>query len=493
MNCSTHTNDLAAWTCAECSRGLCEECAAPDWVGKLKVARCTHCGAISDLVTYRQEIPPVMVAVQSFFRALRHGEQLIQLLALSVIMLLCWFGILLRDLFQAVLLLSYMLTVVRSASRGHISLPEPSAEQLGGTFSALLRLMVASWSLWAPLLLVYTFAGDSGRLFTITLLAALVLIPVAVLLTALGYSLVLLFNPLTLVRTISTVGFRYWQAALVFCLCILGVVFISANIGTWLTYQPIPFVGDVIMIVLAHTVQVGILACGAFAVGWVAFESGDRLALWTELDLIRAQVPDAVPKASAVKRREDRIEDERSVDLELTQNDPLPVMSPESQGASMHASVESYEISDLPLDEDNIDLSLSGMDVSLSESVPETLSEALVGDDAVRIGDLYESILRASGSPPALTPAEYLKLGDILSKVGRYQAAANVYRKLAQTHASASLAPEAIYRLAYLMSDRLQRTDMATTLLTLLAEKYPDFEPMSERDPSALGAKTEAP
>ncbi len=405
---------------------------------------------------------------------LRKGEGLIQLLALSVVMLLCWFGILLRDVMHAVLLVSYMLVVVRSTSEGRLEPPEPSADKVGGTFSALLRLMVASWSIWAPLMLVYTFVGDAGVPFMVVLLFALVSFPSAVLLTALGNSLVALFNPITMVRTVSRLGFRYWQAAGVFCLSILGIITISANLGGWLAYQPLPFIGDILLIITAHTVQVGLLTVGAFSVGWTAFEAGDRLSLWTEQDLICAQVPDANPRGASVRRLEDRIDDELDVDIELTQNDPLPISPSPASVQAMVVDVETYDIEDLPEDTGNIEL-------ALSMQAPETLKAALESHDVSRVIELYDSIVRASGAEPSLPPAQQLRLADCLVEASRYQAAAAAYRLIAQSNASHRLAPVAILRLATLLSEHLNRADMATTLLRLLEKKYPDFKPRLER------------
>lgn len=480
VKCSRHGQVLAAWTCSQCDKALCEDCAAPDWLGKAKIARCSHCGGLCDLIVGRKRIQPLLKALSVLFKELKTHESLIQLLALSVIMLLCWFALLLKGLLQGVFLISYMLVVVKSASEGQFRLPEPSADQVGGTFSALMKLLVASWMVWTPLLAVYAFWGDSGFAFTLALLAAMLLFPGAVLVTALGYSLVALANPLALSRVLRSLGIRYWEAAGVFSLAIFGLFTVGVYLEPLLSVQPVPFVGDIVLIVLAHGVQAGFLTVGAFAVGWCAYEAGDKLSLWTEEDLIVAQVPDATPRARAVRRLEDRIDDEREVDIELSTGDALAstLVTP-SVALEVGASVDTYEIEELPEDQGNIE-------IAVSRKGPETLEEALEAGDARRTVEMYDSIRRASGVAPALTPARSLQLADCLVAEGRYKVAATEYRRIAKTYAEDTVAPHAISRLAELLSMRLNRPDMAATLLDLLAQKYPGFPIGPIHDPNEV-------
>jgi len=370
------------------------------------------------------------------------------------------------------------LVVVKSASEGRLKLPEPSSEHVGGTFSALLKLLVASWTVWTPLLAIYSVFGDANIAFMLAVFAAMLLIPSSVLLTALGYSLVDLANPLTIGSALRSLGLRYWEAAGVFSFAMLGLFAVGGYLEPLLAIQPVPFVGDVILIVIAHIVQVGLLTIGSFAVGWCAYEAGDKLLLWTEADLMVAQVPDASPRAQAVRRLEDRIDDELDVDIELSTKDPLVIVPNDVAHGS---SITTYEVEDLPEDQGNIE-------IALSAKLPETLHEALTARDTRTSVAMYESIQRASGVAPVLTPELRLQLADSLVAERRYQAASTEYRAIAEMHPDHVLAPHAIARLADLLSAQLARPDMAEKLLTLLERKYPEFRGPQDCVPSDAGA-----
>lgn len=469
--CTEHARTLAAWRCLECRRALCEECGA---AGRVKLIHCAYCDGVSVPMTWYADPEPFWRALPRFMRyMLTTRDGLIQLVALAFALLVLRIGLFIGMLVGIFLFTSYYLLIVRAAADGETELPPPSLEVLGGIGGALLRLLVASAWLWAPVALYLNYReglvdllmgsgrplGDAVGILIALLVAALM--PACVVIAAIGDSLIPMVDPRTALRLVRSVPRDYAQAA-GFWVAMWGADRLLAWVlELTLGQLPIPVLPTFVII----TAGLVPAFMSAYALGRIAYQNGPRLGLYPVEELEKLQVPDAKPRAPRHKRRDER-DDILPMDMGL-------VAATASLGPAPTAPPPSFEgiplADELPADEairlvpDERQLHSRG-----------TLGELLEAGDNRAALTAYRQFRQYGVGDLDLTASQELALAGALEEAADLAGAAQALQRAAERDLTGPHAPQAIFSLAILLIERLGNNAAGEALLHQITENYAD-------------------
>ncbi len=487
LHCKLHSKEVAAWRCTECDRALCPDCAAPDVLGKLKIARCVHCNGLGEPIRYVPEIVPFQRMIGPYLRVLKTPDALMQFAALSIVLGLASLAFGLGTLISGGLVTAYYLLVVNHAAEGLNGLPDAGSEENAGIVNGVMKTLVASWWLWFPFLFWLGHQGTmldamDGELFPfknpislILLILTVWLAPATIMCAATGGSLVEIVNPLNSLRIVASSPGGYLLSAGIWSLTVVADRLLAIPLAA--IYDALP----IIVIVPAITGFIGLFipVFSALMLGRLMYQHGVALGIYTHEDLIREQVPDAEPRAALdVAKRHRPDEDPLPVDLELVEHN-AHTAEPSPPVFAAYDPVGPID-ADLPVDED--------VAIELSDAPPQTLEEVLeAGDDEASLRRFRE--MRDSVGVEFIPAHVNIELARVMERQRDIKGAAKAWQRAARD-LSGPHAPDAVYGLALLMIDRLRKPEQGSTLLKTLIQKFPDHPTAAEAATRLAGLET---
>lgn len=440
IRCGAHPAVIAAWQCSDCSQALCEDCAAADRVGRMPIVRCAICGGLTEELRSYRDVAPYWRMPLIAAQAIARPEGLLQLLALGLLFSVLDFALLLAPILQGGFLIGYLLLVVRHVADGKETLPQPDLEHVGGAAGSVLRFMVASLILWLPLLSYLTAnelaldvlneasTARSDPIAVAIFVVVLVLLPVTVMVAAIGDSLVTMLHPGTLWSVLRVLGRDYLGATLVW-FGVLAVQYpVSWLLDATLGRVPIP----VLVTAVDWAIWLAVPVMSSSVLGRVLYQHGERLGLLLPDAKLLPQRPEAEARG-------------------LLRPPPKP--------------------SDADAIPDDMDLSLSLGDPLAVPNHGETLEAALNRGDDQAAYELWR-VVRAGSSVTLPVAAEVL-LAGVLERRGEAVAAAHAWSRAVQAAPEGEHAPGALLGFSRLMR-KMGKTAQADALLDQLRTRFPD-------------------
>lgn len=301
--CSLHTRTIAGWSCTECHRALCPECAGWRSTGVHRVTLCMRCGGpATRLRTHRSIRHPFRYSLLGALGWPASWGGLATLFCCAA--LTSGLGLIGRygRLAGFGLVLCWFLQIVRESASGGDRVPGPNefTGLIEGIVSPALRAALASVWVLGPFAIWFVFAGytlDALAQHPVHLDAAaiglacagLLLAPLAMVLAALDSPLQLIVNPFAMISLTFALGVDYWLATLSCALCAAGTFLIQIATRALFRNHPFPLDGLVAALFLLYLPMVAFRALGL-----LVRARGDALG-YGSAEFYRVPILDAVP------------------------------------------------------------------------------------------------------------------------------------------------------------------------------------------------------
>ena len=512
-SCSTHTKARAAWRCRGCSRALCELCVAerhlPGGLSRQAATICVHCSGFAEREMIKKRVAPYWEKLGDFGRAMVSTEGATQLIGVAVVRYLVELLPGIGGLLSSFVFVSYYFRVISGAAAGGERLPEPS-DFLGPSsiLGPVLRFTVASAMIWVPALLYTLLVIGPGVVLSdpavlirdpvvsLLLLAGVLYTPAAIITAAIAESVVAVLNPMITIRMILRVPMQYIGVVGIW----LGLSVLDLVLNALLNRLGAVLYVPIVTAVVLHILKLPLPIFSAMIMGRLIYQNGDHFGVVLQGDQLEPLVPGAVPKGQL--KAEPGVED-RPAQVAV---EAPPVALPLVHGAPTPSSVDDLDSLELELPDDepapdSLELSLpedalpaasgpdqaSGLDVGPTEGQPvpagpvpsepsdsraRRLSAFLARGAKADAVDLFMSEVRGR-TYPALGARDELRLSSALEQAGLYDEAARACQRAAKQDLGGPLAPRAIFGVARLMEERLQRLDQALAMYRYLVQHYP--------------------
>jgi hypothetical protein len=303
ITCSLHTRTIAGWSCTECHRALCPECAGWRSTGIHRVTLCMRCGGpATRLRTQRSIRAPFRYSLLGALGWPASSGGLATLLCCAALI----FGLGLIGRYGRLagygLVLCWFLQLVRKSASGGDEVPGPSefTGVIEGIVSPGLRAALASVWVLGPFAIWFVFAGYRlGALAQHPVhldaaaiglgCAGLLLAPLAMVVAALDSPLQLIVNPFAMIALTFELGVDYGLATLSCALCAGGTVLLQIATRTLFRNHPFPLDGLVALLCLLYLPMVAFRALGL-----LVRARGDTLG-YGSAEFYRVPILDAVP------------------------------------------------------------------------------------------------------------------------------------------------------------------------------------------------------
>ena len=252
--CDAHDHELAAWTCGDCRRALCPRCAAEVSFARVKLVRCMYCNGVARLLLVPPTLKRWWTLGPEMRAALTSIDGVLQIAAVAGLMYLFQLIPVIGGVFAFATLTSYLLLVVRHASEGGVTLPEPDDRSGSTVRGALMRAFFASLVLWLPgVLFLLGTEGIDGleawpssfkhpRTMVLIGLAGLALFPASIVVASTSETILAMVNPWSILRLFVREPLQYtfaWAGCAGLCTLASAVGSVSMAVVARL---PIPIV-----------------------------------------------------------------------------------------------------------------------------------------------------------------------------------------------------------------------------------------------------------
>jgi hypothetical protein len=458
--CKRHPTATAGWRCEDCGAPLCPECVEVRRMQTVDLLSCRACrGRAETLLLHRSQLRPFASQLGQAWRYpfTQYGLAMAVGLGavLSLLGIVTDFGFILvrwiPALLSAGIFWGSLFAIIRASARGEMDVPIPDfVDFLRDWLMPALRGVLATSVMWLPLGAWLVLSGGwdvfqqldrlvvepmfylTGRFPTVpgeTLLhdpvawllglASLAYLPMALLLTATGASMLDMLNPVTSVRAMLRFGRDY--ALALGALLALGLAFLVVQLlGSGLRSLPVPFVTRW----LAESLECLVPFMMAHVLGLLVYTRGDVLGYGASSDYLTPVLPDALPHISL--RMEDSLP-------------PVPTADTPGPAAQVRALARAVEARD----------------------VTQALALYLALD-----------VLPRSAIPPAL----HLFVGQASAAQGDYALAVRSLESAADVAPDDPLAPRALVLLARVLGERMQEATRAQDVYRYIVDRYPDTD-----------------
>jgi hypothetical protein len=459
MNCDSHPQALAGWWCNDCQRALCPDCVVDDDLKRIRINRCLHCRSVVEILTLEKEIQPFWVMIPRFALAVLSARGLIHILIVSFVLVamsrVVYFPILglpLVILMYFGVFAGYVFQIIQCSAGGEESLAPLGSflREADSMFGCAVRLFLSLLVVLIPLFFyVYYYGlgvfhkGISDSVLLGLSVFGVVYMPAAMILSAMGDSLVAMLNPLSVLGIIWRFPGQYFGLAVL----LLGVLYLMFFLSGQLQLLMGPaysFGGRWGRDWLGQSMFLAGSMFGALVLGRFIYQNAEAFGRTTGEALVPA-LPDAKPQAQ---------------------------MPPEWQHetVSVQKKVEPIEID---FDDEAQAPVVQGMLTPLAEKPKKTLldllCQALVKKDDQQALRAYEQL----GRIPELPADLELALAQMLDRVEQPLAAAMACRRAAQSDLDGPQAAQALLYGARLLVEKAGRASDGEALLRFLIQRYP--------------------
>ena len=466
--CLFHPSSQGEWTCQHCVASFCEQCALWKDTGRERGQKprafCPNCNQRLRWVGAANLLPPFWERLHRFFLYPFHRRTLLLLLVVSAASVLLGYIPFLSLIVQPLaffVMLRYAYEILSTTAKGDLYPPPISSKILDHDLTPVFKLflllfllayggfLIFSWGL--ALLLAYIF-------FVLIFLPALIIVLITT------ESLVQALNPLVFIPLAWRIGPAY--LLMYFFLILLGIApgALANNVIVYLPAFLEPFLG--------FAANYYYIFVSFHLLGYVLLQYHLEIGYEVRYEDFRA--PDVENSGLSEQDQAAAWSEERHADS-LIQNgrydEALEFLDQRFRAATRPATELCHKYFKL--------LEMKGMDKETIQVGRHLIPGLLEKGERQESRQVFEQCLEGDSS--FLPDAESLfQIAEIHDEAGEHKRALKLYQRLYQNHPRHGRAVEAIFRMGYILNERLFAPDKARQVLERVIASYPE-DPLRNR------------
>ena len=466
--CLFHPSSQGEWTCQHCGDSFCEQCVVWKDTGRERGQKprafCPNCNQRLHWVGAANLLPPFWERLHRFFLYPFHRRVLLFLVAISAANVLLGqipiLGLMVR-VGTYFVMLRYAYEILKTTAKGDLYPPPLSNEVLVHDLTPVLKQFFLFFLLAVGAFLV---ASAAGLLVFAYILFILIFIPALLMVLISTNSLIRALNPMIFVPLAWRIGPAY--LLMYFFLLLLGAA-PGILVQTVVIHLP-----GFLQPFLSVAAKYYYMFVSFHLIGYVLLQYHLEIGYDVRYEDFRA--PDVGHEAASDREGSPVWSEERHADS-LIQNgryeEALDFLGRRFQAATQPATELCRKYFKL--------LQMKGTDKETIRVGRHLIPGLLEQGERQEVRRVFEQCLERDSS--FLPDADSLfQIAEIHDEAGEHKRALKLYQKLYQNHPRHGRAVEAIFRMGYILNERLLAPDKARQVLEKVIARYPE-DPLRDR------------